>query len=89
MDVKTIGFENVRFLPPRPGACQVCAVEHDPAWPHNKDSLYYQMTFHQKHGRFPTWGDAMAHCGEDMKALWKEALTKRGYAPEELEPGAQ
>lgn len=81
---KEIGFDAFRILPPRPDVCQVCAANHDPDWPHNRDSLYYQMTFYQKHKRFPTWADAMAHCPEELQAAWRENLAARGIPEEEL-----
>lgn len=89
MDVKEIGMDKVMILPPKPGTCPECAVAHDPEQPHNRDSLFYQMRFYQKHGHFPTWGDAMAHCSEAVKALWREALAERGVAPEQLEEHGQ
>ena len=61
-----------------PGTCPECATEHDPYFPHNKDSLTYQYSFYDKHGRFPTWEDAMSHCSPEMKRLWREALKERG-----------
>lgn len=62
------------LLPPPPGVCQVCAVDH--AWdaPHNQQSLYYQMHFHADHGRWPTWTDAMSHCTPEVQAEWKKHL---------------
>lgn len=62
------------LMPPRPGACLECAVEHDPTWPHNKDSLYYQTRFKMRHNRYPTWEDAMAHCTPEMRAEWTRLL---------------
>ena len=47
MNVKEIGMDQVRILPPKPGTCPECAVDHDPAMPHNRDSLFYQMRFRQ------------------------------------------
>jgi len=82
-------MDQVTILPPMPGACPVCAAEHDPAWPHNRDSLYYQMHFYQKHGRFPTWADAMAHCGPEMKDAWRAELLKKGVDPAQLEEHGQ
>lgn len=73
MNVVNIPFSSMTLLPPAPGKCRVCATEHDPALPHNRDSLYYQMAFHQQHDRWPTWDDAMAHCADEVKARWKEA----------------
>ena len=61
-----------------PGTCPECAVAHDPRMPHNRDSFAYQYKFYDAHGRFPTWGDAMEHCTEEIKALWLEALREHG-----------
>lgn len=60
------------------GTCQMCAVKHDPQMPHNRDSLTYQYKFYDEHGRWPTWKDAMAHCPEEIKAAFTEALQERG-----------
>lgn len=68
----------MRLLPPAPGKCQTCAVEHDPAQPHDQESLYYQTAFHQQHGRHPTWADALSHCDEETKRLWAEELREFG-----------
>lgn len=65
-----------------PGTCQECAVAHEPEMPHNKDSLTYQYKFYDKHGRWPTWKDAMDHCSQEMKELWIQALTERGVKME-------
>ena len=78
--IKEIPFESVVILPPKPGVCPICAVDHEPDQPHNHDSLYYQMKFRQQHGRFPTWADAMAHCDEHVKQLWIAALAERGVS---------
>ena len=85
MNVKEIDMDQVRILPPKPGTCQECAVDHAPAMPHNRDSLFYQMRFYQQHGRFPTWADAMAQCSDAVKACWKSELAKKGIPPEQLE----
>lgn len=61
-----------------PGTCPECAVVHDPEQPHNQQSLAYQYNFYDKHGRFPTWVDAMEHCNDDVKMFWKEALKEQG-----------
>lgn len=50
----------------------------------------YQMRFRQKHGRFPTWADAMAHCDAHVKKMWIDALAERGVIvenPQETEDG--
>lgn len=66
------------LLPPAPDVYQECAAKHEPEMPHNQQSLYYQMAFKIKHGRSPTWADAMAHCSDEMKAAWTEELKKLG-----------
>lgn len=85
---REVPFENVMILPPKPGVCQICAVDHKPDQPHNRDSLYYQMKFRQKNGRFPTWADAMAHCEEHVKKIWIDALAERGVIVELPEDAA-
>lgn len=60
------------------GTCPECGVKHRPEYPHNRDSLAYQYQFYDKHGRFPTWSDAMSHCSDEMKKIWVEELQKRG-----------
>ncbi len=60
------------------GTCPECAVKHDPGQPHNRDSLTYQYHFYDKNGRWPTWADAMAHCTDEVKADWTQALKERG-----------
>lgn len=88
--VKEIPFESMRMLPPKPGVCPECAVNHRPDQPHNPESLYYQMRFRQKHGRFPTWADAMAHCDARVKKMWIDALAERGVIvenPQKTEDG--
>lgn len=66
------------MAPARPGTCTECAVAHDPDMPHNKDSLYYKYKFFDQHGRWPSWMDAMAHCSEEVKAFWQQALKEKG-----------
>ena len=64
------------------GTCPLCAVKHDPAQPHNRDSLAYQYKFYDEHGRWPTWKDAMEHCDQVVKDFWIEQLSKRGVKVE-------
>ena len=61
-----------------PGTCPECAVAHPPEQPHNQQSLAYQYDFFGKHGRWPTWADAIAHCDEQTKKAWTEELAKHG-----------
>ena len=58
--------------------CPMCSVKHDPEQPHNLQSLYYQYKFYDENGHWPTWEDAMAHCPEEVKEFWRQALTERG-----------
>ena len=67
----------MQLLPPGEGVCQICARDHEPDMPHNQQSLHYQYWFYGKHGRWPTWADAIAHCDEKTQGLWKEALQRR------------
>jgi hypothetical protein len=60
------------------GTCPECAVAHDPSQPHNQHSLAYQYKFYDMHGRWPTWADAIAHCSEEVKKFWTEALLEHG-----------
>ena len=76
-------MDNYTFDPPKPGACPVCATVHDPAMPHARNSLYYQMHFRQKHGRYPTWKDAMSHCDEQTKRVWTAKLSMQGVKLED------
>jgi len=80
------GSKRMTLLPPRPGHCAVCAVDHKPEEPHDAQSLYYQYHFFGKVGRWPTWADAIAHCGDQMQKLWKTALAQRGAWTEPKSP---
>ncbi len=71
------------LLPCKPNVCQECAGKHRPNEPHNKNSLYYQYHFKAEYGRWPTWEDAIAHCEERIKKMWREELTKLGAAIKE------
>ncbi len=66
------------LLPPPAGKCRECAVDHAPTDPHNKDSLYYQYHFYGRTGRWPTWDDALAHCSEEVRRVWRGELDRMG-----------
>lgn len=68
----------VFLLPPKDDVCQICATKHKPEEPHNQKSLYYHLTFHEKHGRYPTWEDALRHCKQEIKDAWEKELRRRG-----------
>lgn len=76
-ELKNITEGKMHLLPPSPDVCQVCAIKHDIDSPHDAMSLYYQFKFHGEHGRWPTWADAMSHCGDGMKEAWTMALSAR------------
>lgn len=75
-------MEEIRITAPTSRTCRVCAVEHEPSEPHDRDSLYYQVRFWQKNKRFPTWDDAMSHCTEEVKACFRVELVRRGVLME-------
>lgn len=60
------------------GACETCAMNHEPHQPHNQQSMAYQYKFYDENGRWPTWEDAMAHCSDETKIIWTNALEKQG-----------
>lgn len=66
------------LLPPKEGTCPICATAHEPEMPHNQQSLYYQYRFYGIRGRWPTWADAVAHCTDEMKQYWEQALRDEG-----------
>lgn len=63
---------------PKEGQCAECGVFHEPEQPHNRDALRYQYTFYDTHGRWPSWADAMSHCADDVKAIWRHELERVG-----------
>lgn len=67
-----------RLLRTPPGTCHECAEIHDTTQPHNQQSLAYQYKFYDRHGRWPTWHDAMEHCPDAVKEIWRTALQKEG-----------
>lgn len=83
-DIQDYCMDGIRILPPRKGACPICAATHAPMLPHNRSSLYYQMRFMHEHGRLPTWEDAMEHCSDAMKDEWRAFLKEMGLLPEEV-----
>lgn len=89
-EVTPIEGGGLMMLPGSPGTCEWCHVKHDPAQPHNQQSLPYQIKFKTIHGRAPTWSDAMSHCAPEVQEFWREALreqmTENGMPiPEDLQ----
>jgi hypothetical protein len=71
MVVKVIDMaKEGRLLPPRPGHCVACAVAHVESEPHNWQSLYWQYWWYGKFEKWPTLGDAFAHCSPEVKIRW-------------------
>lgn len=60
------------------GQCPECAAIHEPEMPHNQQSLFWQYSFMEKNGRWPTWNDALAHCTPEMRAEWVRLLAEKG-----------
>lgn len=86
MDAVECGTQEVRLMAPGPGKCRECATAHEKGELHDPQSLYYQMKFRQKHGRLPTWQDAMAHCETNVQAEWTRRLKEAGvHLPESAE----
>jgi len=71
---------NTKFkvLPAAPGRCASCAVDHDENGAHDAESMFYQTRFYLKHGRYPTWADAIAHLSEERQESWRKALIEFG-----------
>ena len=67
-------IKGMMLLPPAPDKCQICGAKHDHRKPHDKDSLYYQCWFYERHGRYPTWEDAMRHCARPLREAWEKEL---------------
>jgi hypothetical protein len=70
------------LVAPAPGACEVCAVAHDPAEPHNPESLYWSAKRQIEGKPAPTWADALAHVEDPLRQAWVDALAERGVTVE-------
>lgn len=70
----------ITLVPPEavPGVCPECGGDHPPEWPHNLYNWQYHYSFYDKHGVWPCWEDAMAHCPEDVKTESRQLLQKLG-----------
>lgn len=78
-EVEGLPFLNgMHLLPPAKGVCQECARTHEPHLPHDQQTMFYKYKFYGKHGRWPTWKDAIAHCSPEVAATWEKALRERG-----------
>jgi hypothetical protein len=80
------------LLPPAPGRCRICAIDHGPEAAHNAQTLFYQTRFNMRYGRAGTWADAVAHLPAELRAAWKEMLASDGgwtEPPPGVEPIAE
>ncbi len=68
-------------IPYDPPTCTVCDRPHYPEDPHAATSMAYQHAFMAKHGRLPTWEDAMAHCDERTKDIQRAGVKAYGFEP--------
>lgn len=66
------------LVPAAPGTCLECAAIHHPNDPHNAQSLFYQYRFYSIYGRWPTWDDALSHCPDKIKEIWRRELSALG-----------
>lgn len=66
------------LMPPAADACPTCAREHDPAEPHDAQSLYWAMARKMAGKPEPTWREAMAHCEPQVITDWTEKLGEMG-----------
>jgi len=66
------------LFPAAPDACPICNIKHEPNKPHDATSMYYLYRFYGIRGRWPTWADAVAHCSQEMREGWEQALREHG-----------
>ncbi len=76
--MRPVEVKNLKLLPPAPGVCPTCAVDHLADEAHDATSLYYQVQFQGRYGRAATWAEAVAHLPPDLRAAWEDALRQMG-----------
>lgn len=74
----------VRIFPMMEDSCPECGAVHDAKLPHYCGSVYYQMRFTQKTGKWPVWSDAMAHCSRKVQDEFTSYLRESGVPDEEI-----
>ncbi len=77
--MEVIQAKPMMLLPPAPGKCHLCAVDHPDWQAHNWQSLYYATRFLMAHGRNARWSDAVAHCEFHVRQQWIVALRASGH----------
>lgn len=65
--------------------CPECAEPHNPEEVHDAEGSVYRARFHMRHGRFPAWQDAFAHCSEELQLDYVLELVELGV-PVESDP---
>ncbi len=63
-------------LPVQQGCCPICAIEHDPDYPHDATTFYYRFLFKNQYNREATWNDVMLHCPEEIKKISQNIWSK-------------
>lgn len=76
----------LNFLQVPEGACPECGAIHHPSQPHKWGEEFYMHDFFEKHGVYPSWGDALAHCREDVRNNWRGILLEAGVTSDQLVP---
>lgn len=64
--------------------CPECWMVHAPDAPHYPFHAFFEI-FTKKHGRFPHWSDAVAHCPPEVREKIKAFLDARGQWSEPKE----
>ena len=68
----------IEAMRPEPPRCPECATAHHRAEPHDAESRVYQLHFYRRHGRWPTWADAIAHTTGLVREAAVAALKAKG-----------
>lgn len=69
--------QSIKMLPAARGTCCMCARDHAETYPHDFESVFYQVRFRLKYGRDATQADAAAHCDEQIRQAWKQILREQ------------
>lgn len=75
---EVITVKPMMLLPPHKDLCQTCAVKHTPENPHDASSMFFLVKFKMENNRDGTWEDALAHCKDDIKNVWRRELKALG-----------
>lgn len=64
------------------GTCPECGELHAETSAHLAPSKQYRATISARHGRRPTWGDAIEHLTGEARRYWEEVLADLRIDPE-------